>query len=113
MKTGFHVAVGSTASLLLGACNPPAPVDPAANLIDNFVITAEQPAIPPAESRRDRGSVARSANQEPSMPDPEPNTTPPAEPPAKTPAPPPRRIILPSPTQPPAEIDPVRPDPGD
>jgi hypothetical protein len=44
------------------------------------------------------------------MPQPEPSTNPPAP---TAPASPKRRVIVPSPTQPPAEIDPVHPYPGD
>ena len=119
MTTSVQLALGSAATLLLYACDTPASVDPAANLTDNLGITDQQ-AIPQAEPRRDivRDEGSSLADQEPNMPQPASSTTPPptkppVPPPTKPPAAPPGRVILPSPTQPPAEIDPVLPDPGD
>jgi len=111
MTIPARLAFGSAAVLLLCSCDTTV-VDPATNRTENFVMNADQPAIPQTEPRRDREQqqVPGTPVQEPSMPQPDPKTI---APPAKPAAPPPRRVILPSPTQPPAEIDPVKPYPGD
>ncbi len=118
--TSHRLALGSAASLMLYACNSTTPVDPAANLNDNLIIDSDDQAIPSADPLRgtSRDQVSGSADQEPGMPNAEPGTTSPPDrqpvpPPAKPPAPPPRPVILPSPVQPPAEVDPVQPYPGD
>jgi hypothetical protein len=116
MSAPFPLALGSAASLMLGACGQSA-IDPAANQVDdlpaNVVANAVEPAPPPPEPRRERDRAPDWAGQEPSM-KPEPRTAPRSEPPTPPkPATQPRRDILPSPVQPPAEIDPVLPDPGD
>ncbi len=111
MTTSARLALGGAAVLLLCSCDTTV-VDSATNLTENVVINADQPAITQTEPRRDSEhlQVPGSPIQEPNMPQPDPKTTPP---PAKPPAPRPRRVILPSPIQPPAEIDPVQPYPGD
>ena len=113
MTSPFHVALGGAAASLLGACDPTGPVDPAANLTANAVSTSDEASIAPIEprSQNDQARASGAANQEPIVnpkPDPAPSSAP-----TKSPAPAPRRVILPSPIQPPAEIDPVLPDPGD
>jgi len=119
-----RLAFTSAACFTLCACGAPSPVDPAANGIDdlpaNVVVDAGSPVMPQPASPRDveTSRTSRPANEEPRMPQPTPTTNPPparqpVPPPAKPPAPPPRRVILPSPTQPPAEVDPVQPYPGD
>ena len=110
MTNPSRLALGSAASLLLFACDPPNSVDPAANLAENVVINSDNQAIPQAEERReiDRNQMSGSADKELPMTEP----TPPPSRPAPVP-PPRRREILPSPIQPPAEVDPVHPDPGD
>ena len=111
MTIPARLAFGSAAVLLLCSCDATV-VDPATNLTENFVINSDQPAILQTEPRRDSEQlqVPGSPIQEPSMPQPDPKATPP---PAKSPAPSPRRVILPSPIQPPAEVDPPHRDPGD
>jgi hypothetical protein len=87
------------------------PVDPAANSTENILIDSDQPAMPQADQRRDvdRDQASRSTNKESSRTKPKP-TTPPRRP---APVAPPSREILPSPIQPPAEVDPPHRDPGD
>lgn len=108
-----RLAFGSAAVLLLCSCEKTV-VDPATNPTATRAVNANQPAILQTDPRREREQQqVRSPLQEPSMRQPDPKM---ARPPAKSPAPPPakpRRVILPSPTQPPAEIDPVQPYPGD
>ena len=111
MTSPLHRALGGAICLSLGACDPPGRVDPAANLTDNVVTTSDGRRTPSAEPREDdQAPVSGAADQEISMPEPDVTPTPPR---AKPPAPAPRREILPSPIQPPAEVDPVLPDPGD
>ncbi len=115
MTSLVRLAIGSIAAMLVSSCDTTV-VDPAANLADDVVIDVDQQAIPQSEPSRDsaQGQVPRSPVEEPIMPQPDPMTTPPpATPPALPPAKPPRRVILPSPIQPPAEVDPVQPYPGD
>lgn len=110
--TSRFLTLSSVISLTLCACEPPKSVDPAADYNEDTVINSHQPGISQTEPRRvsKQQQVSGTRIQEPIMPQPDPKTTPP---PAKPAAPPPRRVILPSPIQPPAEIDPVQPYPGD
>ncbi len=114
MTNPARLACGSAALLLLCSCDA-AVVAPATSQTENFVVNADPPMVPQTTARRDseQQRVPRSPIEEPSMPQPDPKTSPPPGAPATPPAPPPRRVIVPAPTQPPAEIDPVQPYPGD
>ena len=111
MTSPFPLALASASVVMLTACGAPAPVDPAANQVEslpaNVVVDADQPAPPQPEPRRQRSRI-RPTRSRACRPDRK-TTSPP---PPTAPAPPPRRDIQPSPIQPPAEVDPVLPDPG-
>ncbi len=114
--------VGTMASVMLAGCNAPVSVAPAAKADENKLTARTGPEALP---------VAPSPGKEPSMAmkneaDAAPPRLTPTPPPAATeprplpstgrpsPVPAPRdRVILPAPTQPPAEVDPPHRYPGD
>lgn len=113
----------SAACFTLCTCGQASPVDPAANDLEEVpanVVVGTDSAVPQPTLRRevDRAATGRTPSKEPRMsqPDPSPSSPPlgpSREPPVKAPTEQPRRVILPSPVQPPAEVDPVQPYPGD
>lgn len=114
-------ALGGAGAVLLCACDAPVAPDPAAPPAASSTANSPEAATPPLEPRRahDQPRASTKAPQEPSMTEPQPKTAPPparpvrAPSPRPVPVPTPRPVILPAPTQPPAEIDPVQPYPGD
>ena len=110
MNSPQRLALASAAGLMSVSCDVSRSIDP--TTANNAVIVANEFRHQGAEQE-----TPLSPGQAPNLPVKE-RVVPQQAPATNRPSPtaparvPPRREILPSPTQPPAEIDPVHPDPG-
>lgn len=112
MNSPQRLALASAAGLMSVSCDASRSIDPATTTANNAVIVANELRPQGAEQRPplSPGQAPNSPVKERVVPQQAPATNRPSP---TAPAPvPPQREILPSPTQPPAEIDPVHPDPG-
>lgn len=114
MNSPQRLALASAAGLMSVSCDASRSIDPATTTANNAVIVANElrPQGAEQETPLSPGQAPNLPVKERVVPQQAPATNRPS-PTAPAPAPvPPQREILPSPTQPPAEIDPVHPDPG-